>query len=60
MPAIREVIFLTRAFLFRPIDTTPGVLSLFLQSAFSEESRKSGRCTKKEKQTYKGSENQVL
>lgn len=57
---IREVIVLTCASLFWAVSTTPGVLSLFLESTFSEESRKIGRTTVKEGQAHEGSENQVL
>lgn len=60
IPKIREVIVLTCASLFWAVGTTLEVLSLFLESTFSEESRKIGRNTVKEGQVHEGSENQVL
>lgn len=60
MSKIREVIVLTCAFLFGAVHTIPGVLSLFLESTFSEESRKVGRSTVKEDEAHEASENQVL
>lgn len=42
MSKIKEVILLTCTCLFLATDTTPGVLSFFLESTFSGESRKIG------------------
>lgn len=60
MSKIKEEIVLTGTSLFWVVDPTPGLLSLFLGSTFSEEARKIGRSTVKENQAHEGSENQVL
>lgn len=59
MSKIREVTVLTCASLFWAVHTIPGVLSLFLESTFSEESRKIGRSIVTEDEAHEGSESQV-